>query len=231
MSPIRAAVPSFPLWGALAPELAANADCRWGEQFQLTADDAHLDGCAEDPSAHLHVNWQINPDGEADEDRRCPPKGDTIRRVPVARQSFTGYPLRDEMHKRVEQVRLAQADGTNPEGLPFPAENGGLCWYTSFNADHLLPAMEQAGWPIDVYEDTWHHWDGETLLSRVSRRRDVRLTWHALRHRFARICVDDKHASEGELMAVGGWRNIATVQNRYYRCGDDANNRATALFN
>ncbi|NPD06521.1 site-specific integrase [Nocardioides sp. zg-1308] len=221
---------SFPLWGAMAPELAANGGPRWGEQFQLTADDAHPDGCDEDPSAHIHIHWQINPNGKADEDRRCLPKGNSVRRIPLARESFTGYPLRDEMRKRVDQARHEQAAGTNPEALLFPAENGGMLWHTSFNADHLLPAMEKAGWPIDVYEDTWHQWDGEKFVERVSRRRDARLTWHSLRHRFARICVDQKKLSESALMAAGGWTNIATVQNRYYRSGDDANNQATAAF-
>lgn len=223
-------VDSFPLWGELAPEFAANSGCRWGEQFQLTADDAHLDGCSDDPSAHMHINWQINPSSKANEDRRCLPKGDIVRRAPIARESFTGYPLREEMRKRVEQARLEQKAGMNPEGLLFPAENGGMLWHTSFNADHLLPAMERAGWPIDVYEDTWHQWDGKTFVARVSRRRDARLTWHSLRHRFARICVDDKQLSESALMAAGGWINIATVQNRYYRSGDEANNQATAAF-
>ncbi|MGB3763287.1 MAG: hypothetical protein WA966_08690, partial [Ornithinimicrobium sp.] len=44
-----------PAWGALAPEFAANTGARWGEQFQLTADDICIDGCAEDPSTHAHV--------------------------------------------------------------------------------------------------------------------------------------------------------------------------------
>jgi hypothetical protein len=48
----------FPLWGELVPELAANSGPRWGEQFELTADDVHLDGCAEYQDAHVHVDLQ-----------------------------------------------------------------------------------------------------------------------------------------------------------------------------
>ena len=220
-----------PAWGELAPEFAANTGARWGEQFQLTADDSCLEGCAEDPSAHAHVDWQGNPAGKAAAgDRRCAPKGDKSRRIPIPSVSFTGYPLREVLRHRVEQARREREAGTNPEALIFPAAQGGLLWYTAFVADVLLPAMEAAAWPIDVYEDTWHQWDGEEFVRRTSRRRDARLPWHSLRHRFARICVDVKKMREGVLMAIGGWENIATVQNRYYRSGDDAMNEGTAAF-
>lgn len=220
-----------PAWGELASEFAANTGARWGEQFQLTAEDTCLEGCSEDPAAHAHVNWQINPAGKArDGDRRCTPKGDKSRRIPLPRVSFTCYPLRDAVRQRTEQARSEQAAGTNPEALLFPATQGGLLWYTAFVADILLPAMEAAAWPIDIYEDKWHHWNGEDFVQRISRRRDARLPWHSLRHRFARICVDVKNMREGVLMAIGGWENIATVQNRYYRSGDDAMNEGTAAF-
>ncbi|MCK5927606.1 MAG: hypothetical protein KAG80_05340 [Nocardioides sp.] len=220
-----------PAWGELAPEFAANTGARWGEQFQLTADDICLDGCAEDPSAHAHVDWQVNPAGKAaDGDRRCAPKGDKSRRIPIPRVSFTGYPLRDAVRHRVEVARSERDAGTNPEALIFPAVQGGLLWYTAFVTDVLLPAMEAAGWPVDVYEDTWHQWNGERFVRRTSRRRDARLPWHSLRHRFARICVDVLRLREGVLMAIGGWENIATVQNRYYRSGDAAMNEGTAAF-
>lgn len=220
-----------PVWGELAPEFGANTGARWGEQFQLTADDTCLDGCAEDPAAHAHVDWQINPAGKAgDGDRRCAPKGDKSRRIPLSRVSFTGYPLREAVRQRAEEARREREAGTNPEALLFPASQGGLVWYTAFVADILLPAMEAAGWPIDVYEDTWYQWNGETFVQRTSRRRDARLPWHSLRHRFARICVDVKCLREGVLMAIGGWENIATVQNRYYRSGDASMNEGTAAF-
>ncbi|WP_341229739.1 hypothetical protein [Nocardioides salarius] len=220
-----------PSWGDLAPEFAANTGARWGEQFQLTANDICLEGCADDPSAHAHVLWQVNPAGTAAaNDRRCAPKGDKSRRIPITIESFTGYPLREGLRHRVEQARGEREAGTNPEALIFPSARGGLLWYTAFVADLLLPAMEAAGWPIDVYEDTWHQWDGEKFVGRTSRRRNARLPWHSLRHRFARICVDVKKLREGVLMAVGGWENIATVQNRYYRSGDDAMNEGTAAF-
>lgn len=48
----------FVLWGELAPELASNSGPRWGEQFQLTAYEVHLGGCAEYEGAHVHVAWQ-----------------------------------------------------------------------------------------------------------------------------------------------------------------------------
>jgi hypothetical protein len=43
-------------WGRLAPEVAASCGPRWGEQFQLTADDAHPDGCTFADEPHLHID-------------------------------------------------------------------------------------------------------------------------------------------------------------------------------
>jgi hypothetical protein len=45
-----------------------------------------------------------------------------------------------------------------------PPPRGGLLWYTAFAADILLPAKEAAGWPIEVYEDTWHQWNGDEFV-------------------------------------------------------------------
>ena len=52
-------------------------------------------------------------------------------------------------------------------------------------------------------------------------RRKAGPPWHSLRHRFVRIAVDIKKMPEGELMAVGGWESISTVQTRHYRSGKD----------
>lgn len=107
----------YPLWGELAPELAANSGPRWGEQFQLTAPDAHLHGCAADASPHLHLDWQIDPGADAADPvgRRTLPKGHKTRLAPVAELSFTGYRLRDALAARVEAALTEQAAGTNPE--------------------------------------------------------------------------------------------------------------------
>jgi hypothetical protein len=47
------------------------------------------------------------------------------------------------------------------------------------------------------------------------------LTWHSLRHRYARTCVDIRKLSAGELMAHGGWENETVVKNRYYNAGEE----------
>jgi hypothetical protein len=80
-------------WGRLAPELAANCGPRWGEQFQLTADDAHADGCGLADEPHLHIEWQIDSGAHVDDPggRRCPPKGDKTRIAPLPVESFTGF--------------------------------------------------------------------------------------------------------------------------------------------
>jgi hypothetical protein len=225
----RALAEHFPRWGALAPELAANSGPRWGEQFQLTAHDVHLNGCGAFGPAHVHVDWQVDGSGSDDHPRgrRVRPKN-TTRVVPVAAMSFTGYPLR----ARVAAALLEQSAGTNPEGLLFPAHEGGMLWYSSFNADHLLPAMEAAGWPVEHWREEYDRWDPESgrYVPCSSLRRNAVLPWHSLGHRFARICVDDMRMPEGELMAVGGWENIATVQNRYYKSGKDNMERGLGYF-
>lgn len=72
-------------WGRLAPEVAANCGPRWGEQFQLTADDTHPDGCTITDQPHLHIDWQIDSGARAGDlgGRRCPPKGDKTRIAPL----------------------------------------------------------------------------------------------------------------------------------------------------
>jgi hypothetical protein len=82
----RALAEHFPRWGELAPELAANSGPRWGEQFQLTAHDVHLDGCGTFGPAHVHVDWQVDGSGSDDHPRgrRVRPKNGTTRVVPVA---------------------------------------------------------------------------------------------------------------------------------------------------
>jgi hypothetical protein len=179
----------FPLWGELAPELAANSGPRWGEQFQLTASDVHLDGCAEYRGAHVHVDWQVDAGGSSQNPRarRVRPKGDKTRVIPVGTLSFTGYALRDALRSRAVAALTEQQAGTNPEALLFPAQKGGMLWYSSFNSDHLLPATETAGWPVERWLEARDEWDASTRkYTRVTvGRRKAGLPWHSLRHRFA----------------------------------------------
>ncbi|SEC95992.1 hypothetical protein SAMN04489844_3344 [Nocardioides exalbidus] len=196
----------------------------------------HLDGCQRYPRPHIHVDWQIAPTGKAGKNRkgnrRDRPKGNKTRVVPVAKRSITGYPLRDALRERVAAARAEKAAGTNPEGLLFPAERGGLLWHTSFYGDHLLPAMIDAGLPVETWDITEHVWDEErgAYVLRTRTERHAVFTWHSLRHRFARVCVDIHNMTEGKLMAIGGWENINTVQTRYYRSGDDNMNGGLAAF-
>lgn len=222
----------FPLWGELAPEFAACTGCRWGEQFQLTAHDVHLHGCARFQGAHVHVDWQAAGTADESGSRRVRPKGDITRVVPVPTLSFTGYRLREHLEDRVARALEERAAGTNPEALLFPASKGGMLWASAFSTDHLLPAMETAGWPVQHWSEEAQIWsDDDSRYTTVrTKRRSAVLTWHSLRHRFARTCVDVLKMPEGELMAVGGWQNIATVQNRYYKSGHDNMQRGLDYF-
>jgi integrase len=231
----RALAAQFPAWGELAPELAANCGPRWGEQFQLTAGDVHLAGCTGQPLPHLHIDWQVDPGAAAgDPDgRRTRPKGNKTRIAPIPRLSFTGYPLREALATRVEAALAEQASGANPQALLFPALRGGLLWYTSFESDQLIPAMRAAGWPLVAWTEHRDVWSkAERSYRRVERERTMAaLPWHALRHRFARVAIDLYKADAGVLMALGGWENEATVQNRYYKSGDEHTERGLELFN
>ncbi|WP_222272349.1 hypothetical protein [Modestobacter marinus] len=229
-----------PAWGALAVELGCGSGPRWGEEFQLTAYDVHLGGCcrADQPSTkkikkkrkekfrpHIHIDWQIDPGANAGDanGRRCRPKGGKRRTIPIPKKTFTGYPLRVQLAKRVGQALAEQAAGTNPEALLFPAARGGLQWYSSFNDDLLLPAMERAGWPLEYWSEVRDVWSEQTRsYTRVERKRTTaQRPWHTLRHRFARTMIDRYEMKPGELMAVGGWENRATVDNRYYKSGKE----------
>jgi hypothetical protein len=136
-----------PAWGELSAHLAANSGPRWGEQFQLRADDVHPDGCPEQKWFHIHVDWQIDPGGKAGDEagRRCPPKGRKARIIGVPPTPCTDYDLRGELVKRCAAAREEQAAGSNPEALLFPAPMGGLWWYSSFESNILIPAMRVAG--------------------------------------------------------------------------------------
>lgn len=222
-------------WGRLAPELAANSGPRWGEQFQLTADDVHPDGCPIAEAPHLHVDWQVDSGAHAHDPagRRCRPKGDKTRIAPLPPESFTGYPLRAAMSDRLLAAACEErGGGANPEALLFPSRRGGLWWHSAFDADVLIPAMRVAGWPLQDWTEQHDVWDpASRRYTRETRPRTLAvLTWHSLRHRFARIAIDTYRADPGVLMALGGWENEATVLNRYYRTGAEHTRRGLALF-
>lgn len=221
-------------WGRLAPELAASCGPRWGEQFQLTADDVHPDGCGLADEPHIHLDWQIDSGARAGDPggRRCPPKGDKTRIAPLPAESFTGAPLRNQLTQRLRATREEQRLGVNPGALLFPAPRFGLWWHSAFDSDVLIPAMRTAGWPLRDWAEDHEVWN--PVLHRYVRETRPRtlavLTWHSLRHRFARVAIDTFHADPGVLMALGGWENEATVLNRYYRTGAEHTRRGLALF-
>lgn len=228
---LQAAVPA---WGRLAPELAANLGLRWGEQFQLTAHDVHRHGCAEHRNPHIHIDWQVNPAGKTSpgRGRRCPPKGDKTRLVPIFVTSITGYRLREGLFARCEAALAEQAAGRNPEALLFPAARGGMQWHSSFSTDVLLPAMRRANWPLQEWVETHEVWSAKDATYRLEVRNRVqaKLPWHSMRHRFARTMIDVYEMDAGQLMAAGGWENRQTVLDRYYRSGKEHTDRVLDLF-
>jgi integrase len=209
----------YPLWGTLAAECAANLGFRWGEQFALTASDVHMDGCQDEPEAHVHVDWQVDSGAKAGSRRSqlTLPKGNKRRIVTLTDKSFTGYALEAELAARVEAALLEQQEGTNEDALLFPSKKGLMLWHTTFTR-HLHIAMRATGWPYTEWTDDR---DGKTKTV-------YHLTWHSLRHRYARVFVDDFGYEASELMAHGGWENELTVKNRYYRTSDENRRTGTA---
>lgn len=221
----------FPSWGKLAVELAASSGPRWGEQFQLTANDL-VTPHAGPPILQIH--HQIDPAARVKEGRgrRKLPKGEKIREAGVLTTTFTGYPLLKEMKMRRDHALLEQAEGTNPEALLFPAERGGMLHHSAFMDKRFHPAALAAGWPVQRWTEERERWhpDIERYVRESRPRLQFELTWHSLRHRFAREAIDDLGLDAGELMAVGGWENESVVKDRYYNSGKEHQDSALAKF-
>lgn len=225
----------FPLWGRLAVEFAANSRPRWGEQFQLTAYDVHLRGCARTTTVRTCTSTGRSTPAATPSDRRvgaaCPRAtgpGSSLSRRPRSRAT------RCVLHSRARVLvaLLEQEAGSNPEALLFPANRGGLLWYTAFETKKLVPAMRRAGWPLQPWLEVRDVWSKKTqTYRRVERERTMALLpWHSLRHRFARIMIDDKGATPGQLMALGGWEDEQVVKRRYYKTGREHTDAGLALF-
>lgn len=209
----------YPTWGQLAVESAANLGFRWGEEFQLVPSDVHLRGCREQEEAHVHVDWQVNSGAKAGSrrSRLTLPKGNKRRIVTITDISFTGFELERALAARVDAALREQEEGSNPDALLFPSATGKMLWHTTFTR-HLHAAMRAADWPYTEWVDDR---DGKTKTV-------YHLTWHSMRHRYARICIDDFDYTAGELMVAGGWENELTVKNRYYRSSDENRRSAAA---
>ncbi len=97
----------------------------------------------------------------------------------------------------------------------------------AFEADSLRPLMADAGWPLRVWVEERDVWDPATgtYMTRSRTRTLAVLSWHAHRHRFARITIDTFDAGPGVLMALGGWENNLSVAHRYYRTGREHTER------
>jgi integrase len=218
-------------WGKLAVELAAASGPRWGEEFQLTAPDVVLPKDAPD---RLLIHWQIDAAARVSkgDSRRKLPKGEKTRETGIPATTITGYPIRKELKKRRKQALREQAEGINPEALMFPAERGGMVHHTSFMTKSFAPAAIAAGWPHVTWLETHDRWDkaSKAYVRETRVRLQFTLTWHSLRHRFARQAIDQMNLSPGELMAVGGWENETVVRNRYYNSGQEHTDSALSKF-
>ncbi len=145
---------------------------------------------------------------------------------------MTGYPLRSAVFARADAALAEQTAGRNRDALLFPTDTGRALLATVFDSDFWLPAAIAAGWQIQSWTDSRSRWNEADRRWEVvtSERRQLVHTWHSLRHRFARYCIDHRKFTEGELMAAGGWENLATVQNRYYNAGKEHESTALAKF-
>ena len=214
-----------PRWGALSVELAGGCGPRWGEQFQLTAYDV-LESAE---VVEIQINWQIDAkakrkeDGDAKQpDLRKLPKGEKTRVTTVPATSQTGFPLAQALLARRDAALAEQAAGVNPEALLFPTKTGKLFIHTAFSRDVFKPAAIAAGWPFQEWEAEEKVPQKTGGVATVVRRRiQFDLTWHSLRHRYARFAIDVLHFEEGELTVQGGWEDVEIVRKRYYKSGEE----------
>ena len=215
--------------GKLAAELAADSGPRKAEMLQLTAHDV-----VRGTTPFIRIDWQFDDHATqaSGKPRRVRPKGGKTRVTGAAVTSLTGFPLRSALLARVDDALAEQRAGHNPEALLFPTDTGRAFWSTEFDSDHFVPAALAAGWSAQRWLETYSAWDDELdrFVEKTRPRMHLVHTWHSLRHRFARLCVDHRRLSPGELMAAGGWENLATVENRYYRSGIEHQESALAKF-
>lgn len=216
-------------WGKLAVELAASSGPRWGEQMQLTAHDVLLD---EGAAPLVQIRWQIDPAARVSrgDDRRKLPKGEKWRDTGVPLESFTGFPQLAELRMRCAAALEEQEAGINPEALLFPAVRGGMCHHSAFMSDLFTPAAVAADWPRVEWTEHRDRWDGKGYRREMRIRHQFPLTWHSLRHRFAREAIDRMNLSPGQLKAVGGWESEMVVRDRYYNSGEEHTISALAKF-
>lgn len=219
-------------WGRLAPELAADCGARWGEMFQLTAYDVVVTPAVyskkgklkQRAKVHVKIDWQVDPAGEANSARRKRPKGYKRRKAGVGETSITGYALHKALLARRDEALREQAAGKNEQALLFPTETGKMFHYTAFINDYFKPAALAAGWPHQKWIYVGSRWDEQQerwVQLEPQDRVQFDLTWHSLRHRYARTCVDLRKLTSGELMAHGGWENEFTVRGLYYNSGEE----------
>lgn len=220
----------FPDWGRLALEVACDAGPRWGEQFQLTA----YDITPTVKNAHIAINWQIDSTAsiKQGDSRRKLPKGEKTRKTAVSKVSFTGYPLRDRLLARREQALQEQAAGTNPEALMFPTVTGKMHHHSAFMSRYFHPVAVAAGWPTESWTEVRDHWDkdAEQYVSFTGERVQFQMTWHSMRHRFARTCIDVRGFKAKNLMYSGGWESLTVVQDRYYSVDTEDESETLDMF-
>lgn len=99
-----------------------------------------------------------------------------------------------------------------------------MFFYTAFQSDYFTAAAIAAGWPYQEWVYVGHRWDEQQerwIQMEPQGRVPFDLTWHSLRHRYARTCVDNRKLTSGELMAHGGWENETVVRNLYYNSGEE----------
>lgn len=214
--------------GRLAVELSAESGLRVCELLQLTADDI------ETTKRHIRVDWQIcDKQTKGHASRRVPPKHGSVRTAAYQRRSQTGFDLGQAMIARVREAKLEFADGSNPEALLFPHPTAQrLFWYTEWKNDFVKPATLKAGWRNETFEQTYRQLDKKAgkFVTRIRTVTQFDLTWHSLRHRFARTALDVLGLSPAQLTIVGGWKNVQTVMDRYYKPGEEHLVAALAKF-
>lgn len=129
--------------------------------------------------------------------------------------SPTGYPLEEQLRRRVEEVGVEKAAGLNPLGLLFPSAAGTWMLTGNFHRDIFEKAALAAAW---AYVDV----DAPYGKGKTRRERQWSLVWHSLRHSFCTTGLNDWGLPVTTVSLLAGHSDPQFTMSRYVGASQDA---------
>jgi len=188
-------------WYELLINLAAYSGARDGEIFDLDVDDV-------DPIGRI-MNIDTQRLDDAGNLSQELPKWDTVRTTTFVERTPMGYPLAEQLKKRVNELKGLDARGKKIEDvevptlqngqqrlLLFPNTQGGWNSNSNFAKRVRLPAQKKAGWKKGK--------DGKYLWN-----------FHSLRHVFCSHMISDLGCAPIDVSIAAGHKNLSTTLEMY----------------